>query len=51
MFQRLRLREMELSNARVVSPMCCTCKGGHAGDFHLALWLARHRRAGLISPK
>src|SRR6202035_3507175 len=42
MFQPLRLREMELQNRAVVSPMCMySAKDGVPGDFHLVHYGSR----------
>src|SRR6202163_1657078 len=42
MFQPLRLREMELSNRAVVSPMCMySAQEGVPGDFHLVHYGSR----------
>src|SRR5436305_437917 len=50
MFQPLRLREMELANRAVVSPMCMySAKEGIPGDFHFVHYGARAiGGAGLI---
>ena len=50
MFQPLRLREMELKNRAVVSPMCMySAKEGLPGDFHLVHYGSRAiGGAGLI---
>ena len=50
MFQPLRLREMELANRAVVSPMCMySAKEGVPGDFHLVHYGSRAiGGAGLI---
>src|SRR6202166_3424400 len=50
MFQPLRLREMELTNRAVVSPMCMySAKEGVPGDFHLVHYGSRAiGGAGLI---
>ncbi len=50
MFQPLRLREMEISNRAVVSPMCMySAKEGVPGDFHLVHYGSRAiGGAGLI---
>src|ERR1700716_691132 len=50
MFQPLRLREMELANRAVVSPMCMySAKEGVPGDFHLLHYGSRAiGGAGLI---
>ncbi|HTB02670.1 MAG TPA: bifunctional salicylyl-CoA 5-hydroxylase/oxidoreductase [Bradyrhizobium sp.] len=50
MFQPLRLREMELNNRAVVSPMCMySAKDGVPGDFHLVHYGSRAiGGAGLI---
>ena len=50
MFQPLRLREMEVSNRAVVSPMCMySAKEGVPGDFHLVHYGSRAiGGAGLI---
>ncbi|TMJ84370.1 MAG: bifunctional salicylyl-CoA 5-hydroxylase/oxidoreductase [Alphaproteobacteria bacterium] len=50
MFQPLRLREMELANRAVVSPMCMySAKEGVPGDFHFVHYGARAiGGAGLI---
>ncbi|HMM91054.1 bifunctional salicylyl-CoA 5-hydroxylase/oxidoreductase [Bradyrhizobium sp.] len=50
MFQPLKLREMELRNRAVVSPMCMySAKEGVAGDFHLVHYGSRAiGGAGLI---
>src|ERR1700732_2874330 len=50
MFQPLRLREMELSNRAVVSPMCMySAQEGVPGDFHLVHYGSRAiGGAGLI---
>jgi anthraniloyl-CoA monooxygenase len=50
MFQPLRLREMELSNRAVVSPMCMySAQDGVPGDFHLVHYGSRAiGGAGLI---
>jgi len=50
MFQPLKLREMEVANRAVVSPMCMySAKEGVAGDFHLVHYGSRAiGGAGLI---
>ena len=50
MFQPLRLREMEIANRAVVSPMCMySAEEGVPGDFHLVHYGSRAiGGAGLI---
>src|SRR5258705_11286677 len=52
MFQPLKLREMEVANRAVVSPMCMdSAKEGGPGDFHLVHYGSRAiGGAGLLLP-